>query len=338
MGAILKRVGLAIGLLLVALPAATHHSRAIYDRERIVTIEGVVTQFEWGNPHVYLYVETLTDTGDPVVWEVEHGTTTSLRRHGWSGNTFAPGDRVTVRINPARDSSRNMALIDSVRKAGVTLYERGTPAVNFDGTEILAVQADSLTGTWVIEQTALVGFFSEPNSWPLTERGREAMESYDDLTMNPQIQCMSRIAPWFMIFPSVQEIEIGDTSVSIRSEYDTIERTVHMDTRSHEGAPVSYQGHSVGWWEGEVLVIDTTHFADHRNGNARGVPSGSQKHLVERFELNPDRTSLTYRFELEDPEYLAATVTGEVQSTYRPDLVFTPITCDLENARRYVED
>lgn len=331
-----SRAALVTTLLHIALPAAAHHSRAIYDRERRITIDGVVTQFEWGNPHVYLYVETQSDTGNPVVWAVEHGTTTSLRRRGWSSDTFAAGDRVTVQANPSKSADRNMALVALVQKAGVTLYETGTPARNIDGTETPTAVANGLSGTWVIEQTALVGYFSEPTSWPLTEKGLEAVENYDDLTMNPQIQCMSRIAPWFMSFPGVQEIQISDSLVSIRSEYDTIERTVHMDISSHDGAAISYQGHSIGRWEDEVLVVDTTKFADHRNGNARGVPSGSQKHLVERFELNPDRTSLTYRFELEDPEYLAATVTGEVRSAYRPDLELTPIQCDLENARRFV--
>ncbi len=334
----ISRAGLAATLVLIALPVSAHHSRAIYDRERLVTLDGVVAQFEWGNPHVYLYVETQSDTGDPVVWAVEHGTTTSLRRRGWSSDTFAVGDRVTVRANPSKSADRNMALVNRVQKAGVTLYEFGTPATNIDGSETPAVEADGLSGTWVIEQTDLVGFFSEPDSWPLSERGLAAVESYDDLTMNPQIRCMSRIAPWFMIFPSVQEIQVSETSVSIRSEYDTIERTVHMDVPSHVGAPVSYQGHSIGRWEGDVLVVDTTNFADHRNGNARGIPSGSQKHLIERFELNADSTSLTYRFELEDPEYLAETVSGEVRSMYRPDLELTPIQCDLENARRFVGD
>lgn len=69
-----------------------------------------------------------------------------------------------------------------------------------------------------------------------------------------------------------------------------------------------------------------------------GTPqSGSKKHLVESFELNPDRTSLTYRFELEDPEYLTAPVIGQLQLAHRPDLDFTPVACDLENARRFLE-
>ena len=58
---ILKRSGPAAALFLIALPVAAHHSRAMYDRERTITIEGVVTKYEWTNPHVYLYVEARTD-------------------------------------------------------------------------------------------------------------------------------------------------------------------------------------------------------------------------------------------------------------------------------------
>ena len=58
---------------------------------------------------------------------------------------------------------------------------------------------------------------------------------------------------------------------------------------------------------------------------------------MERFELSEDRTRLVYTFELEDPEYFAEPLTGEVQSAYSPDSEFAPEACDLENARRYLE-
>lgn len=339
MGAILERSGLAAALLFTALPAATHHSRTIFDQDRIITIEGVVTKYEWANPHVYLYVEAETEAGDAVVWALESGVTTLVRRQGWSSNTFVPGDRVIVQANPPRDSRRDTALVASVQKGGVTFSVRSAriaPAP--DEHEFSPVKADGLFGIWEVPSNRFVAHFSVPSSWSLTTIGAEAVEAYDDRTMNPQIQCTARTAPWLMIFSGVHKIEIGDTLISIRTEYDTVERMVHMDLASHDGAAVTHQGHSIGWWEDEVLVVDTTHFADHRSGNARGVRSGSRKHLVERFELNPDRTSLTYRFELEDPEYLAAPVTGELKSAHRPDLEFVRIACDLENARRFVGD
>ena len=333
-----KRYGISAALVFLALPVVAHHSRTIYDLERGISIEGVVTKFEWANPHVYLYVETRNGTGEPVVWEVEHGSTTAMGRRGWFRDTFVPGDRVVVQANPTKDSSRNMALVSTVQKDGVTWIGRGRLVEEFSESIGSSVKAASLSGTWVVPQEQLVAYFSEPYSWPLTNRGIEALNNYDDATMNPQLQCISRTAPWFMIFPSLQRLDIGNSSASIRSEYGNIERVVHMDVSSHNGAPVTHQGHSIGSWQGETLVVDTAHFSDHRSGHARGVPSGRQKHLVERFQLDPGGTSLTYRFELRDPEYLALPVMGEVQYAYRPDLEFAPVDCDLENARRFVGD
>jgi hypothetical protein len=328
------------GLFPIALPLAAHHSRAIYDQQRIVTLKGVVTRYEWTNPHVYLYVETQGDAGDPVVWELESNVTSIMRRRGWSRDTFAPGDRVTARGNPARDSAKSMALVVSVTKGDMTYFDNDDGLVAaLDGSEAPPVRAASLSGIWEVPFTpAVVRYFSDPSSWPLTAKGTEGLESYVDETMNPQLQCIPRTAPWLMIFTGVHEIEIGETLTTIRTEYDTVERSVHMNLATHDGAQVTHQGHSIGRWEGEVLVVDTTHFADNRSGNARGIRSGSQKHLVERFEFSPDRTRLTYRFELEDPEYLSAPVTGEVQSVYRPELEFEPVACDREAAGRFAGD
>ena len=99
---ILERSILTAVLFLMMLSATAHHSRAIYDQERTVTIEGVVTNYEWTNPHVYLYVESQDDSGDAVVWELEGNVTTIMRRLGWSKDTFAPGDRVIAKANPSR--------------------------------------------------------------------------------------------------------------------------------------------------------------------------------------------------------------------------------------------
>ena len=340
MRSILHGLGLATGLFAIALPVAAHHSRAIYDQQRVVTLEGVVTRYEWTNPHVYLYVETEGDSGDPVVWAFESNVTTIMRRRGWSKDTFAPGDRVKVQGNPARDATRNMALTVSVTKGSSTYFDNDDGLVAaLDGSEAPRVRATGLSGIWEVPFTQpIIRSFSEPSSWSLTTKGAEARGSYVDETMNSQLLCIPRTAPWLMIFTGVHEIDIGDALVSIRTEYNTVERTVHMDLASHEGAPYTHQGHSIGRWEDEVLVVDTAHFADNRSGNARGVPSGSQKHLVERFELNPDRTGLTYRFVLEDPEYLAAPVTGELQSVYRPGLEFEPVPCDRESATRFAGD
>jgi hypothetical protein len=68
------------------------------------------------------------------------------------------------------------------------------------------------------------------------------------------------------------------------------------------------------------------------------LASGQQKHLIERFELSPDHTTMQYAYWLEDPEYLAEPTTGELELVYRPDRPFVSEPCDLESARRHLND
>jgi len=324
----------AAALPLLVPPAAAHHSQAIYASDKIVTIEGVVTQYRWSNPHTYLYVETQNESGDRVVMPIEGQATTIMRRLGWDSDTFAPGDHVIVRAHPSRDPKRLMALIEAAEKDGVTYSADVAPLRKLATAR---ARADSLAGIWDVPFNPLIPLFSEPSSWAVTAKGAEALASYDEKTMNPQLQCTPRAAPWLMIFTGVHKIELGDDVVRIHTEYNTVDREVHMNA-SHEGAEFTRQGHSIGRWEGDVLVVDTTHFSDNRSGSARGIRSGAQKHLVERFSLDPDHASMTYRFELEDPEYLAAPVTGELQAAYRPDLDFRPVPCDIDTAGRFTRD
>jgi len=322
----------AATLLSITLPVAAHHSQAIYDRASTITIEGVVTEYRWANPHTYLYLEVRDDAGSTFVWPIEGQVTAILRRLGWDSDTFAPGDRITVRAHPSRDPARTMALLVSAEKNGVT-YVGTTAALQGRGSRLPT--ATSLAGIWEVPVTPWIRSFSEPFSWLLTPEGAEGLAAYDDRTMNPQLQCTPRTAPWLMIFTGVHEIELGDDIVWIHTEYDTVDRAVHMNVASHDGAEITHQGHSIGRWEGEVLVVDTTHFADNNSGAARGIRTGSQKHLVEHFALDPDRTSLTYRFELEDPQFLAEPVIGEIQLAYRPDLPLVRVRCDVDTAGRF---
>ena len=103
------------------------------------------------------------------------------------------------------------------------------------------------------------------------------------------------------------KFELSDDQVVIRYEFFNTERTVFMDDRDHPtNAPRTIQGHSIGHWEDETLVIDTRLFADHRSPFLfDGVPSGSGKHVIERYQLSEDGTYVTASYFVEDPEYLA---------------------------------
>ena len=110
-----------------------------------------------------------------------------------------------------------------------------------------------------------------------------------------------------------------------------------MDGRGHlEGGERILTGHSIGWWDGDVLVVDTRNFADHRSPYQTGVPSGAQKHVVERYRLTQDGTRIVVDFTLEDPEYIATPMTHSRELIYSPDIEMSRFDCDAESTSRFV--
>ena len=85
-------------------------------------------------------------------------------------------------------------------------------------------------------------------------------------------------------------------------------------------------------------MVETTHYTENNSGLAQGLASGLQKRLTERFELVDEGAGMRYSYVMEDPEYLAAPVSGGSTWDYRPDLSPDPIPCDLESAGRYLTE
>ncbi len=323
--------------LFVAPVSTAHHSSAMYDDKQSTTIEGAVTKFEWSNPHVYVYLKQLTAAGQAVEWEVEASPPSILRRLGWSQDTLHAGDTISVTGHPARDSSRKSLIPTLIKKGDTTLFDRKgevTRLASADAPPLGSVGSLELDGVWVTLLAIKIDELLDPEKLSLTAKGKAAFKHFDEKKMHPGANCVPMSAPFFMITPDLKRITKGDGVILIDGEFDGAQRTVHMDVSTHEGAPVSIQGHSVGRWEGKTLIIDTVRFTDSAIGNAYGLASGAHKHLVER--LTPDgKGALTYHFELSDPEFLAAPVAGDVQWVFRPNASYATLKCDLENARRF---
>jgi hypothetical protein len=147
--------------------------------------------------------------------------------------------------------------------------------------------------------------------------------------------------PSILVAPYLNRIELRDDAIVMYNERFNAERIIYTDGREHPAnGPRTNQGHSIGRWEGETLVVDTTLFADNRapvsgqQGN-EGVPSGAGKHTVERYRLSEDRTRLLIDFVVEDPEYLAVPFSGYVEWYFAPHLEYLGFGCDPEISRRY---
>ena len=323
-------------LSVLTLSAHAHHSGAIYDHEKDLNLQGTVSKVRWANPHVIVEIDVTGGGATPVRWAIEGLAPAGLRSAGWSKQSLSPGDQVIASGNPARNPDRKMILGHSIVKEDGTVLampslrdRNGVPPADLP----TPIPASGLSGRWVTrwDPAAASEFFGARAKWPLTEKGIAAMESYDS-SMDPGAQCIPEPVPYVMIFPAGKQIDISDDISTIRDEIG-MDRTIYMNVDSHDGADYSDHGHSIAHWEDEVLVVDTTHFADHRRGLAlMGLPSGKGKHLVERFELGPNKTTLRYSYRLEDPEYLAGPVSGQMVLVYRPDVAFLDEPCDIENA------
>jgi len=92
--------------LLGATTALAHHSFAMFDQSRQVTLKGTVKEFQWTNPHAWIEVEVVNAQGAPEVWGVELNSPNNLIRQGWKRDAMKPGDKVTVIINPLKDGSK----------------------------------------------------------------------------------------------------------------------------------------------------------------------------------------------------------------------------------------
>lgn len=92
----------AAAVALVA-PAHPHHSFAMFDLSRSITISGTVSKFEWTNPHSWLWLTVQDDKGGSQQWGIETGSPSMLQRRGMQRTTFKPGDKVSIELHPMRD-------------------------------------------------------------------------------------------------------------------------------------------------------------------------------------------------------------------------------------------
>ena len=130
---------------------------------------------------------------------------------------------------------------------------------------------------------------------------------------------------------------IGEAIAILHSEWFDEARTVSTHGHQHPDPGVRVvEGHSIGWWDGYTMVVDTANFENQRSPYQIGVPSGGQKHVIERYHLAEDGAHIDLEFMLEDPEYLAEPMVHRRQLICSPQLEMYPGACDPEATRRFL--
>lgn len=132
------------------------------------------------------------------------------------------------------------------------------------------------------------------------------------------------------------EIYQTPTLIVFKYEYFDQVRLIFMDGRAHPGAdaPHSKTGHSIGHWEGDELVIDTTHLAAATITN-NGLNHDDHIHMIERYKLSPDRKMLMATEWFEDPQVLDNNGARYIQWISKPGSYVNPYDCDPSFALNY---
>jgi hypothetical protein len=107
----------AIAALLAFASASAHHTFAMFDFSKNVTLSGTVKELQWNNPHCFIQL-LVPNGGAMQEWSIEMGSPMHLLRHGLKPKSLNPGDKVTVTIHPMRDGSNGGDFLSAIAADG----------------------------------------------------------------------------------------------------------------------------------------------------------------------------------------------------------------------------
>src|SRR5690242_9005485 len=117
---------IALAVVAMAGPAFAHHSFAMYDQGKQITLKGKVSEFYWLNPHGHIILQVAPGAGiDPKMvgeWDVECAATNIMARQGWTSTTLKAGEEITLVGNPLRDGEKGASLFYIILPDGKRLY------------------------------------------------------------------------------------------------------------------------------------------------------------------------------------------------------------------------
>ena len=339
----MKSLLLSASVLALTLGASTvsaHHGFGRFDRANDSVFTGTITGIDFVNPHAYLYFDSM-DTGELVAMRCEMRAATLLRRSGWTQEMFVTGAPVTIygfkhrtdpgscylediTIGDAQELNRN----DQLDMSAVDVSDRpmrlpnGAPNISGDWAQEQYVVARPADGARIglvpksmkagIEDGSL-GYDNIPDAgWgpppvALTARGQREADAFEQWSVedNPRLRCepTSIIFDWVHDGPVNRVTQMEDRIVINYGLYSN-ERIVYMNMDEHPAMiEPTFHGHSIGHWDGDVLVVDTVGFKP--GVIAPPVRHSDQLHVIERFRLEQNPLRLVREYEATDPVYFA---------------------------------
>ena len=335
-------------LVLAALAgtAAAHHSFfGRFDTQKLVELEGEVTDVLWRNPHAYFSLRA-----DGVDWEIETSSLTVLKRMGIEEGTIRVGDRIRIAANPPSGAKREMyarhVLLPDGRELllNVGLAPRWTSRDRSVGDEalLMARAGDGsrpdlgIFRVWSHTRT-IARLFPEVtdssadiNAYPLTATARAELARFDRSTDNPTANCVPKGMPTIMEAPypiEFRQEENGDILLKLE-EYD-LTRYIYMNPSvARELTEPTPLGDSVGRWDGPALVVTTTRIS-WPFFSQLGIRQSPAVEIVERFTPAADGSRLDYEMTVTDPATFTRPVVLRQYWLWLPSVTLLPYECTV---------
>ena len=114
----------AIVAFTLVVPALAHHSAAMFDAEKEITLNGTLREFQYTNPHSWIQLVVPDEGGKNTEWSIETAAPIVLLRAGIKKNAFEPGEKLTVRVHPMKDGSTGGSLIEAKKADGTVVSLR----------------------------------------------------------------------------------------------------------------------------------------------------------------------------------------------------------------------
>jgi len=307
---------LTMVFLAAGVAQAHHSSTPHFDESKQINLVGVITEFKMVNPHAYLYFDVTGADGKVAHWNCEMSSLAILARNGVTKQTFSAGDKVTVSAFPAWRDPHGCSFVAVTLKDGSTRDRFGVlrkeSVVTNKGPGLptaLVSSAKTFSGNWI-------GGGGPPKEEIkfdsiLTPAGKAALDKYDVRYDDPGLKCSpaSILRAWGEPF-EVTEITQTPETLTIKHEYMDVVRVVDLRTRQHPAnLKPSLLGHSVGWFEGDTLVIETVGFTAGVLMPFPALLHSDAMTMIERLQLSADGSELSRSYEVTDPKFFKSPLT-----------------------------
>ena len=327
---------LVLSVALAATLPAHHSNESQYDRSKTVTVSGVVSRWDWSNPHAFLYIDVDEPSGELTRWRAQFGSLTDLRAAGWKRDVFSAGDKVTLTMAPSRDGAKRGEAKSVTLASGKKLDAPGLmkvslapvsnkPAPRFAGGHVNLGSVTGDIGYWQIASTpalvettagniamdargqlANIGDAAKVAPFQPWARGLYQYRQRNKMKDDPMAGCLPPGGPRQFQVP--YGIAILDEPARNRVFFmsgggNRNWRMVPTDNRAMpdlEAETPGYYGFATGKWEGDALVVESAGFNERFWFSNGGLPHTEALKLTERI-TRPNYDTLNYEVTVNDP-------------------------------------